>query len=263
MRPFLIQSGEFVEAEKRALRTLSITGKSLDRAFCSMEDLAPGKFPGHVPIGTVEFTRAYCAAHGITLPELSCYPEHLRDYLDRDVWQSTFAEVQPDQFVKPLRVKTFTGGICGEITERVAGNEPVWVANPIPFTNEFRFYVTDGTVDGWSQYGEGNAMADEVVTCSTLVRSLLEAWCLSGEPMPAGFSVDVGIVDRASRVPSLGDPGIVGKSNAALWVGMASAALVEINDGWALGFYPWGTFEAEDYVRLLQARWQEILDNQP
>lgn len=35
--------------------------------------------------------------------------------------------------------------------------------------------------------------------------------------------------------------------------------LVEVNDGWALGLYK-GSCSASDYLKLLEARWEELID---
>jgi len=36
--------------------------------------------------------------------------------------------------------------------------------------------------------------------------------------------------------------------------------LVEVNDGWSLGFYPWGTMSDQKYLDLITLRWKQILE---
>ena len=37
---------------------------------------------------------------------------------------------------------------------------------------------------------------------------------------------------------------------------------VEVNDGWALGYYPWG-LKQNKYLDLIQSRWEELLATKP
>jgi hypothetical protein len=53
---------------------------------------------------------------------------------------------------------------------------------------------------------------------------------------PVGYCLDVGVVD-------------------------GKATLVEANDGWSLGYYRWGNMKGEDYIKLITARWLEIVKN--
>lgn len=51
---------------------------------------------------------------------------------------------------------------------------------------------------------------------------------------PVGYSIDVGYIDNKEE-------------------------LIEVNDGWSLGFYQWGTLKPEGYVKLITDRWLEIV----
>jgi hypothetical protein len=51
---------------------------------------------------------------------------------------------------------------------------------------------------------------------------------------PAGMSLDFGVTDKGETI------------------------LVEANDGWALGYYPWGNLTPSGYANLIVERWMEI-----
>ena len=51
---------------------------------------------------------------------------------------------------------------------------------------------------------------------------------------PIGYTLDVGPVDNKTL-------------------------LIEVNDGWSLGLYPWGTMTNDKYVELITKRWCEII----
>jgi hypothetical protein len=51
---------------------------------------------------------------------------------------------------------------------------------------------------------------------------------------PIGYTLDVGPIDNKT-------------------------ILIEVNDGWSLGLYPWGTMTNDKYVELITKRWCEIV----
>jgi hypothetical protein len=54
---------------------------------------------------------------------------------------------------------------------------------------------------------------------------------------PIGYSIDVGINSDSGET-----------------------VLIEVNDGWALGLYPWGNMSNESYVDLITKRWKQIIE---
>ena len=179
--------------------------------------------PNGTPIGSVEWTRAYAAGLGVALPEPETYPEKLRRWLQRSVRLSRFRYTEPHEFVKPAHCKAFTGAIRSEIAEAVDPDEVCWICEPVQFVAEWRLYILRGQVATWAQYGEGDDAEPDLAQ----VAEMLAAW-----PGPAGWALDVGRLADGRQV------------------------LVEVNDGWALGFYKGADPKA--YLAVIAARWEEM-----
>jgi hypothetical protein len=186
--------------------------------------------PNSVPVGSVEFVREFAKVHEIAMPiQDMSYPEELRKYLGRTIRAGQFDEAAPDEFVKPRETKIFDGGIrkfLKEIPEDPS--TPCWISEPIRFEYEFRFYIHDKKILGWAQYDDG--MIDRIPN-SICVRDMI---CDYGKSQPIGYAIDIGETISGDSI------------------------LIEVNDGWALGFYPWGRLRPEDYILLLTSRWNEI-----
>jgi len=182
-----------------------------------------------IPVGSVEFIRKYASMNGIKLPENDTYPEHLRNWLRRPLSRTVFSSVPVGWFCKPVSIKSFTGALKEHIEEYVDPNEEVWCCPPVQFAAEFRVYVLDGTVIGYSRYDDGD---NEEGLDMRLVEQMIADYA----DAPRGYSLDVGIANEEQ-------------------------CLVEVNDGWALGYYRWGNVGAKDYIDLITCRWQQILEN--
>lgn len=218
--PFLVQPGYNTQAGFAA----RLHGDCL---FVPFEDLE-GAPHGRVPIGTVEYCRKYADIHGIALPNLDTYPEPLRRFLGRVVRRTTFALAMPDEFVKPLRCKAFTGGVKRTIQEAIDPNEPVYASDAVTFLAEWRAYVHHaGDTFTVSQYGDGEDR--ESPTEGILEMVLADGWV---DVAPAGYALDVGMLADGRLV------------------------LVEVNDGWGLGLYR--GCSPHDYLTLVSERWREI-----
>lgn len=177
------------------------------------------------PIGSVEWTRAYAGNRGIALPDPETYPEALRPWLGRRIRRGVFADAAPDEFVKPMLCKAFTGALRSEVEGAglIAPGEPCWICEPVTFVAEWRCYILRGQVAGWAQYGEGDDAEPDLAQ----VAEMLAAW-----PGPAGWALDVGRLADGRQV------------------------LVECNDGWALGFYKGADPLA--YLAVVSARWEQL-----
>lgn len=183
-----------------------------------------------VPVGSVEFVRRYAELNDIVLPQLPTYPAALHPYLGRRVWRCKYADVPADAFCKPLRTKAFTGGIRSTITEAVPDEELVAASEPVVFGAEFRFYILHGRIVGHSRYDAGDDIAEPD-------RAIVEQMVRDYADAPCGYALDVGICG--------------GKNY-----------LVEVNDGWSLGYYRWGDMKPRAYIDMITARWQQILAEQ-
>ena len=181
-----------------------------------------------IPIGSVEFVRKYCELNHILLPNIKCYPDDF-SFLNRKISVKKFSEVLDYEFVKPQRIKAFTGNIKSRIDEPVNSNELCWVSEPLTFDCEFRVYILNNKIIGYSQYDDSE---DSSWNPSEFAEKILLKCPLN----IMGYSIDVGLVD--------------GKET-----------LIEFNDGWSLGFYNYGTMTEKSYIDLITARWIQILAN--
>ncbi|MGW4249142.1 ATP-grasp domain-containing protein [Nocardia sp. NPDC004722] len=175
---------------------------------------------------------------GIGVPEPDDYPESLRRFLGRMVWKSTLGEVEravesgscPTVFVKPAkRRKNFTGAVC--YSERdfaafghVSRCQPVWCSQVVDWQAEYRVYVVDRRIVSVDHYaGDGSIPLD---------LDVVETALATYERAPSGYGIDFGLL------------------------GNGATALVEANDGYALGAY---AIRADDYTELVTRRWGELL----
>jgi hypothetical protein len=222
---FLTQPGYNTQASFAAMVAI---GRPHSYSFDALKN-APA---GLVPIGTVEYCREYARLTGVTIPEVDTYPAPLRKFLGRDVRRTTFSQVGLDEFVKPVKCKAFTGAIKAQVDEEVPRDEPVYACEPVKFVAEFRTYI-HGCEGTHCQYGEGDDVDDGVWRAlGDLARDIDGEWHLSGERVPVGYAMDVGLTEDGRLL------------------------LIEINDGWALGLYR--GMSAQDYLGLIAARWHEI-----
>lgn len=222
---YLIQSGQACRDERNLF-----AATDHPRTIIAYDDLAPvADHKATVPVGSVEFVRRYADLNRIPLPDGDTYPEPLRWALRRPVQSCAFSAVPAGFFCKPMRTKAFTGGIDPGINETVDLSEPVWCSPPIQLLAEFRVYVISGRVVGSSRYDDGDNEAElEMDFVHRVIAAYSEA--------PVGYALDVGIND-------------------------AGNLLVEVNDGWALGYYRWGNMSGPDYINLATERWMEIVDH--
>ena len=224
---YLLQKEPFLVNEKNVVKYSLRDYPYQER---SMNDLHRFDTEGKtfVPIGSVEFTREFARINGIVIPPANPYPFTLRKHLGRSIRVTTFERASSTDFVKPVAVtKQFNGGIKGEIVERVNPSSLVFICEPVVFEAEFRVYVHRKQVRGLTQYDDGEVNLSFDVE---LVASMIEEYYFS----PVGYALDVGIMN--------------GKT-----------VLVEVNDGWSLGYYQWGTMNKYDYVDLITDRWLEIM----
>lgn len=235
---YFLQRGDVLLREKFAIKTLNLSSE-----FCTYDDIWDKRnklnildsIPqNYIPVGSVEFIKQYADIFEIDLPKNISYPECLQKYLKRDLRKGVFVDANNWEFVKPQSTKKFTGAIKANLnlTECVASCEPVWISEPMAFDAEFRYYVVDGKIVGHSRYDdfENDLYADENV-----VRQMISDYV----DQPVGYSIDVGInCDNGETV------------------------LIEVNDGWALGLYPWGNMSNESYVDLITKRWKQIISFQ-
>ena len=177
----------------------------------------------------------------IDIPLPDDYPDSLAPFLRRRIWRDVLGDVEhrffggdgTPVFVKPAsRRKSFTGRVCGTSGDFMylggtSRRQAVWCSEIVHWRSEYRVYVTDHVVVGVDHY----AGSPDVGLDMAAVESALGAYRESGRA-PSAYGIDFGVLSNGET------------------------ALVEANDGYALGAY---AIDAQPYTDLVCRRWNELL----
>lgn len=174
---------------------------------------------------------------GIEPPKELDYPESLRPYLGRNVWESTLHKIYNDSstwpvFVKPKLGKQFTGKLVEKLGDMIGlgsqDDRDIWCSDPMDFKSEWRTFVRYGKIlDSRCYKGDFRVSPDWSV-----VEEAVKAYT----DQPASFTMDVGPVLQED--------------------GTYKTHIVEVNDGYAMGGY--GLFPTQ-YAKMISARWCEMV----
>ncbi len=191
--------------------------------------------------GDMDAMHGAMAQLGIDIPVPNDYPTCLEPWLHRRVWRSTLGDVESELldgggrpvFVKPAdRRKAFTGRVFASAQElqffaSSSRRQGVWCSEVVQWLSEYRVYVKGEAILAIDQYG-----GDPVHRlCADTVQRALTAYRSSGKA-PAAYGINFGVLST-------------GKT-----------ALIEANDGYALGAYH---IDPASYTDLLLTRWSELL----
>ncbi|MFE1595509.1 ATP-grasp domain-containing protein [Nocardia sp. NPDC058705] len=180
----------------------------------------------------------------IPIPQPDDYPEALREFLGRKVWPSTLGEIERAMdsacatpvFVKPAeRRKSFTGTVCYSERDfaawgRASRRQRVWCSEVVAWISEYRVYVIDQRIVAVDHYDGDNSVPLNMET----VESAITAYGRC-DTAPNAYGIDFGVLASGET------------------------ALVEANDGYALGAYD---IAADQYTELLMNRWSELLTSE-
>lgn len=192
-------------------------------------------------MGTAPSVQGAMKQLGIAVPAPDDYPAALQPWLRRRVWRESLGAVEAwvsesargGLFVKPAeRLKTFTGRVFSHPGDLyflggTSRRQSVWCSQLVRWRSEFRAYVIGAQVVALAHYDGDPALRP----CERTVAEAVRAYHDSGAA-PAGYGIDFGVLDDGRT------------------------ALVEANDGYALGAYE---IAAEPYADLLLARWAQLL----
>ncbi|RSK39482.1 ATP-grasp domain-containing protein [Hymenobacter perfusus] len=194
----------------------------------------PAHAPDEVVVSHIDRVRRALHDLGCPVPAELGYPEPLRPFLGRQLWESTINAVAADPaqwpvFVKPMySAKKFTGVLVRNVRDlRGCGDQaedtPVWCAEPVNFVAEWRCFVRYGQVlDARHYRGDWRVHFDARVA---------EQAIAAYQNAPAAYSLDVGLTADGRTL------------------------LVEVNDGYSLGAYG---LTPVSYAKLLSARWAQM-----
>lgn len=185
---------------------------------------------GWMPVGSVEFCRAAMIHQGIHTPEPVDYPNCLQSFMPEKAalydWGQA-QEIMVNKTGQRWHVKPWQTKLEEDLW---VFDTRVWLMPWHDFVAEHRVYVCAGELLGLGRYDDGE---DDPVWNLEAINQMIQIYQDSGFA-PAGYGLDIGV------------SAVDGKTY-----------LVEINDGWALGFYK-GTCSPWNYLKLLQARWVEM-----
>ncbi len=178
---------------------------------------------------------------GIEPPLVDDFPPALQPFFHRRVWRSSIPQLEnrleagEEVFAKPAgRRKHFTGRVFSSPNDLyhlsgVSRQEQLWCSEVVSWLAEYRVYVIHHQSMAVAHYSGDARLALDM----DVVRSALEAYATTA---PAGYGIDFGILDSGQT------------------------ALVEANDGYALGAYQ---VDSETYADLLFTRWSQLLESVP
>lgn len=236
---FVLQSDPMTQVEKAAVRQAIMLGHDDSAVSFSLNDAqhaAPGSLSSlrtACPVGTVEFCRAWMRATGVREPEPTDYPDCLQAALGRVVRRTTFGQAAIGSWVKPQSTKAWDAHVKNSDLEHPA-EELVWdspVIHEQDWLAEWRVYVLAGRIVGVGRY-DGNPR-DDLAFDVVVVSAWVDTYTLS-RTSPLGYALDVALMADGRTI------------------------LVEVTDGWAVGYYK-GSCTPTDYALLLASRWREIV----
>ena len=179
----------------------------------------------------------------IPIPAPNDYPASLSEFLHRRVWKSTLGALEfalrdgegRSTFAKPAkRCKRFTGCVFNAESDlyRVYGvsrQEELWCAEVVTWSSEYRVYIVNSQMRSVDWYAGDREISIDLNEVSRAILALDKA----GESL-AGYALDFGVLASGAT------------------------ALVEMNDGFALGAYQ---IDSKNYTDLIWARWEQLLNS--
>jgi hypothetical protein len=198
--------------------------------------------PADIFCGTIPLCRMIWRSLDVTEPKIPDYPDELQKFLKRRIELSTLGNFRKtlfendyngltkEYFIKPVKTKLFTGDIYQHLSQlekyryEIGADTPIYVSTPINFNSEYRVYVHQKKIIGVHHYfGRWDYFPNP-----DTIKEMVE---LINPIMPISYSVDVGILSDNTT------------------------ALVECNDGYALGNYG---LDSKNYAAMIRDRWLEI-----
>lgn len=240
MRPVYIEANEeghwYSENCYVAYNGFKLKGYEI-RSFL-YENLRDGKVnlePGSIVYGTIRSVRCALNLLGVLEPGCLDIPEILEPWTFRKIWTDTLGYIRNHEelwpvFIKPAKGhKLFTGYVLSDFrgaitTAGFPDDTEVLCSEVVNFKTEYRTFVRHGEILGIKHY-KGDPF---VVPSEEAIKEMIRVY---GNAAPAAYSLDVGVLADGAT------------------------ALVEINDGFALGCYGLPSLV---YVKLIEARWDEI-----
>lgn len=171
---------------------------------------------------------------GVLAPDVVDYPDELKDFYGRKIWQSDLGSIREndldDIFIKPIECKLFAGHVRKHIgyllqTASYENETKIWCSEIVSFLSEYRVYISGGKIVGCKHYKGDFLIFPSVSIINKCVELLKDKYTT--------YSLDVGIDDRDRTL------------------------VVEINDAFSLGSYG---LSSVIYAKMLENRWLEMVN---
>lgn len=238
IRRILLQTQYARSPEALAIRTAVLLAENSTPVIISDD---PGACADDMPVGAVTYVLNGLRMRRIATPPVLNYPQALWPYLHREVWPSLLGkEIGSTTWIKGAgHTKPFMPGPASRKELRLLDPKtPVFASTPVRWLCEWRCYVAGGE-QLWRERYDPDGADDAPEPDDDAIDAMLNAYEASDEA-PAGYALDVGVLDDGRT------------------------ALVEVNDGYALGFYGRVTPDrSRAYLRLLIRRYEQILMDGP
>ncbi|WP_045861694.1 ATP-grasp domain-containing protein [Teredinibacter purpureus] len=191
-------------------------------------------------VGDVDVMYGAMKQLGIVIPNAESYPSSLESLMFRIAKIGRIIDLESllrdgnSIFSKPASTqKKFTGRVFE--TEQdlyylggVSRKLDVWLAGLVNFVSEFRVYVVESSIRAIEHY-EGDVSTAPSID---VIQKAIDSLDSSGQSY-AGYAIDFGVLDSGET------------------------ALVEMNDGFAIGAY--NDISSSDYTDMIFARWAQLL----
>ncbi|MCP3926155.1 MAG: ATP-grasp domain-containing protein [Desulfobacterales bacterium] len=222
--------------ERKSIPVEFITQKQIDRRRLLIER-------DTLVVGDISCVSGALKQLKIDVPEPNSYPDSLKVFLYRKVWDSTLSKLMfkidhggsDPVFAKPAdSLKRFTGQVFRNSNDfyflhSVSKKTKIHCSEVVNWVSEYRVYVVNSEIREVSYYdGDESIKID-----NEIVEKSISALDKVNESY-AGYGIDFGVLDTGET------------------------ALIEMNDGYGLGAYNIGS---KDYSELIIARWFELMES--
>lgn len=195
-----------------------------------------------VVVGDVKCVEGALKQLGLNIPNPNPYPDCLKDFLHRRVWEMSIAELEsklrdgletpifakPKEFLKRFTGRVFASEIDLYHVHGFSRKMNLLCSDVVDWVSEYRVYVVNGEIKHISHCeGEKGVDLDHGA-----IRNAVNLLCSSNESY-AGFCIDFGLLSTGET------------------------ALIELNDGYSLGAYE--GISADVFGDLTFARWLELV----
>ena len=245
-KAFIQEQGNEILGDEEQLVVEELTERGISISFYTEKRIQRRQLPldnQSLVVGDMSCVLGALKQLGISEPLLNDYPVYLSNLMYRQTWICTVSKLEKillqgihkPIFAKPAtRRKRFTG--CVFETEDdlykiygVSRQEKLLCSEVVSWKSEYRVYVVNSEIRSIDFYNGNPDVLIDIKKVQQAIKSLDDA----GESY-AGYAIDFGVLDSGET------------------------ALVEINDGFAIGAY---NIDRKNYTDLILARWEELLSS--